>query len=164
MQVCSLVQCRWGNNVAEALKFSRETAFTPETIQILAAALDEAWERLRQSSSRLVRPAYSRAMREVVAKRIMEMAQRGVQDRDALVADALRSRKLRRTWQSEKLTRLSIVAYIAAESYSFVRRQGNRYKVSGEFPQSAGQIEKPQHRHNCDPWASTKLQFSELSH
>ena len=28
-------------------------------------------------------------MREVVAKRIMEMAQRGVQDREALVADAL---------------------------------------------------------------------------
>jgi hypothetical protein len=28
-------------------------------------------------------------MREVVAKRIIEMAQRGVQDRDALVADAL---------------------------------------------------------------------------
>jgi hypothetical protein len=76
--------------VAEALKFFRETAFTPEIIQILAAALDEAWERLRQSGSRLVRPAYSRAMREVVAKRIMEMAQRGVQDRDALVADALR--------------------------------------------------------------------------
>ena len=29
-------------------------------------------------------------MREVVAKRIMEMAQRGVQDREALVPDALR--------------------------------------------------------------------------
>ena len=29
-------------------------------------------------------------MREVVAKRIMEMAQRGVQDREALVADAVR--------------------------------------------------------------------------
>jgi hypothetical protein len=28
-------------------------------------------------------------MREVVAKRIIEMAQRGVQDREALVADAL---------------------------------------------------------------------------
>jgi hypothetical protein len=41
--------------------FRRETAFTPETIQILAAALDEAWERLRQSGSPLVRPAYSRA-------------------------------------------------------------------------------------------------------
>ena len=48
------------------------------------------WETLRQSGSRLARPAYSRAMREVVAKRIMEMAQRGVQDRDELVADALR--------------------------------------------------------------------------
>jgi len=79
-----------GDNMVEVLKFSRETAFTPETIQILAAALDEAWERLRQSGSRLTRPAYSRAMREVVAKRIMEMAQRGVQDREALVADALR--------------------------------------------------------------------------
>jgi hypothetical protein len=29
-------------------------------------------------------------MREVVAKRIMEMAQRGVKDREALVTDALR--------------------------------------------------------------------------
>src|SRR5262245_35408557 len=75
-----------GDNMVEVLKFSWETAFTPETIQILAAALDEAWERLR--GSRLTRPAYSRAMREVVAKRIMEMAQRGVQDREALVADA----------------------------------------------------------------------------
>ena len=44
----------------------------------------------RQSGSRLARPAYSRAMREVVAKRIMEMAQRGVEDREALVTDALR--------------------------------------------------------------------------
>jgi hypothetical protein len=70
--------------------FRRETAFTPETIQILAAALDEAWERLRQSGGRLARPAYSRAMREVVAKRIIEMAQRGVQDRETLVEDAMR--------------------------------------------------------------------------
>ena len=79
-----------GDNVVEVLTFSREAAFTPESIQILAAALDEAWERLRQSGSRLTRPAYSRAMREVVAKRIMELAQRGVQDREALVTDALR--------------------------------------------------------------------------
>jgi hypothetical protein len=79
-----------GDNMVEILNFSQETAFGPETIQILAAALDEAWERLRQSGSRLARPAYSRVMREVVAKRIMEMAQRGVQDREALVADALR--------------------------------------------------------------------------
>ena len=76
MQLCSLVQRRWGDNMVEILKFSRETAFTPEAIQILAAALDEAWEKIRQSGSRLARPAYSRVMREVVAKRIMEMAQR----------------------------------------------------------------------------------------
>ena len=81
---------RWGNEVAEVVKFFRETAFTPETIQILADALDEAWERLGQSGSRLARPAYSRAMREVVAKRIIEMAQRGVEDHEVLVADALR--------------------------------------------------------------------------
>src|ERR1700730_13179162 len=61
-----------GDNMVEILKFYREAAFTPETIQILAAALDEAWERIRQSCSRLARPAYSRVMREVVAKRIME--------------------------------------------------------------------------------------------
>jgi hypothetical protein len=70
--------------------FRREAAFTPETIQILAAALDEAWERLSQSGSPLARPAYSRAMREVVAKRIIEMAQRGIQDREALVEDVMR--------------------------------------------------------------------------
>ena len=69
--------------------FRRETAFTPEIIEMLAAALDEASERLRQSGSPLARPAYSRVMREVVAKRIIETAQRGVQDREALVTDAL---------------------------------------------------------------------------
>ena len=79
-----------GDNMAEVLTFFRETAFTPETIQILAAALDEAWEMLRESGSRLARPAYARAMREVIAKRIIDTAQRGVEDRDALVADALR--------------------------------------------------------------------------
>ena len=76
--------------MVEVLKFSRrETAFAPETIEILAAALDETWERLEKSGSRLTRPAYSRVMREVVAKRIMELAQRGERDRETLVEDAL---------------------------------------------------------------------------
>jgi hypothetical protein len=76
--------------MVEVLEFSRrETAFAPETIEILAAALDETWERLEKSGSRLTRPAYSRVMREVVAKRIMELAQRGEQDRETLVEDAL---------------------------------------------------------------------------
>jgi hypothetical protein len=77
--------------MVEVLKFGgRETAFAPETIEILAAALDETWERLQKSGSRLTRPAYSRVMREVVAKRIMEIAQRGVRDQETLVENALR--------------------------------------------------------------------------
>jgi histone H3/H4 len=78
-----------GDSMAEVVKLFRETAFTPESIELLAAALDEAWARLQQSGSKLTRPPYSRVMREVVAKRIMEMAQRGVQDRAALVIDAI---------------------------------------------------------------------------
>jgi hypothetical protein len=45
----------------------------------MAAALDETWEKLQVSGSRLARPAYSRAMREVVAKRIFEMARNGIE-------------------------------------------------------------------------------------
>jgi hypothetical protein len=75
--------------MVEVLRFSRrETAFAPETIEILAAALDETWERLEKSGSKLTRPAYSRVMREVVAKRIMELARRGEHDRKTLVEDA----------------------------------------------------------------------------
>jgi hypothetical protein len=53
----------------------RKAAFDPETIAVLSAALDEAWDRLIQSGSECTRPAYARAMREVVARRIIDMAQ-----------------------------------------------------------------------------------------
>ena len=66
------------------------TAAIDETREKELATLDEASERLRQSGSPLARPAYSRVTREVVAKRITEMAQRGVQDRETLVEDAVR--------------------------------------------------------------------------
>jgi hypothetical protein len=64
----------------------------PPSLQKLSRfwrSLEETWERLQKSGSRLTRPAYSRVMREVVAKRIMETARRGVQDREALVTDAI---------------------------------------------------------------------------
>ena len=95
-----------GDNMVEILKFSRETAFTPETIEILAAALDEVWERMRQSGSRLTRPAYSRVMREVVAKRIMEMAQRarGRPRSPGGRRLAFYNRQLRTTKQAGKIT------------------------------------------------------------
>ena len=77
--------------MVEILNFKRlETAFDPEAIRVLASALEEAWDRVQQSGSQFARAAYSTAMREVVAKRIMEMAQHGVKDQQTLVDDALR--------------------------------------------------------------------------
>src|SRR5215471_19507333 len=64
--------------------------FDPETIDVLCAALDEAWERLLQSGSECTRPAYARAMREVIARRIIDMAQRGTVDQKELADGALR--------------------------------------------------------------------------
>jgi hypothetical protein len=67
-----------------------ETAFDPESISALSAAFDDAWERLRQSGSECTRPAYARAMREVVAKRIFDLAQRGISDPKELADGAVR--------------------------------------------------------------------------
>ena len=82
----------FGNtSMVEILKFARpETAFDPESIQVLASALDEAWSRIEQSGSQFARPAYSRVMREVIAKRMIEIAQQGVRDQQILVDDAMR--------------------------------------------------------------------------
>jgi hypothetical protein len=78
--------------VAAILEFvrSESAVFDPETVQVLASALDDAWARIEKAGSRLARPAYSRVMREVVAKRIIEMAQHGVTDQEKLAADAVR--------------------------------------------------------------------------
>jgi hypothetical protein len=61
-----------------------KAAFDPETIAVLCAALDEAWDRLVRTGSECTRPAYARAMREVIARRIIEMAQRGIRDQKNL--------------------------------------------------------------------------------
>ena len=66
-----------------------KAAFDPETIAVLSAALDEAWDRLIQSGSECTRPAYARAMREVVARRIIDMAQRGTRDQKELADGAV---------------------------------------------------------------------------
>jgi hypothetical protein len=67
-----------------------EAVFDPEAIQVLASALDDAWDRLQKSGSRFARPAYARAVREVVAKRIIEAAQRGEKDKVKLAVDAVK--------------------------------------------------------------------------
>src|SRR5262249_38079392 len=68
----------------------RGGVFEPEIIQMLASAFEDAWERIEKSGSRFARPAYARAMREVIARRVVEMAQQGVTDPQALADDAIR--------------------------------------------------------------------------
>ena len=80
-----------GETMVEILKFiGPEMAFDPESIEVLACALDHAWDRIEKSGSLFAGPAYSRAMREVIAKRIVEMAQRGAKDPRTLADDAVR--------------------------------------------------------------------------
>jgi hypothetical protein len=67
----------------------RETVFDPDAVAVLAAALDETWDRLRKSG-KCVRPAYARVMREVVARCIIDMAQGGISDEKELADGAVR--------------------------------------------------------------------------
>ena len=66
-----------------------ETAFDPETVQLLASAFEDAWDPFQKSGSQLARPGYCRPMREVVAKHIIEMAQQGVKDPHKLAEETI---------------------------------------------------------------------------
>ena len=66
------------------------SSFDPEAIKVLASAFDEAWEAVQRSGGALSRPAYAGTIREVLAKRIIEMAQRGQNDAQRLSEDAVR--------------------------------------------------------------------------
>ena len=74
-------------NIVELVR--PQAAFDPETVAVLVTAFNEAWERLRRSGSECARPAYARAMQEVVARRIFEMAQQGIRDTRELADNAL---------------------------------------------------------------------------
>jgi hypothetical protein len=66
-----------------------ESAFDPETIETLVSVFETAWRKVEQSGSKLASPAYERAAREIIAKRIIEMAQRGQRDPSELAEDAV---------------------------------------------------------------------------
>jgi len=66
-----------------------QSAFEPETIDILVKVFEDAWRCLEESGSTLASPAYERAAQEILAKRIIETAQRGERDPAALVDDAV---------------------------------------------------------------------------
>jgi hypothetical protein len=66
-----------------------QSAFDPEIIEILVAAYEDAWEKIEQSGSAFASPRYRRAAQEIVAKRIIEMAQRGEREPTRLADDAV---------------------------------------------------------------------------
>jgi hypothetical protein len=66
-----------------------QSAFEPEMIETLVSVFETAWRKVEQSGSKLASPAYERAAQEIIAKRIIEMAQRGERDPNELADDAV---------------------------------------------------------------------------
>jgi hypothetical protein len=67
----------------------QQAAFEPEMIDTLASVFETAWRKVEQSGSKLASPAYKGAAQEIIAKRIIEMAQRGARDPSELAEDAV---------------------------------------------------------------------------
>src|SRR5271166_2990498 len=63
--------------------------FDPEAIEMLASAFDDAWEAVQRLGGTLSKPPYANAIREVLAKRIIETAQCGQTNPRRLREDAL---------------------------------------------------------------------------
>jgi len=66
-----------------------QSAFDPEFIQTLVSAYENAWQKIEESGSEFASPRYRRAAQEIVAKRIIEMAQRGEREPANLTEDAV---------------------------------------------------------------------------
>lgn len=67
----------------------QQAAFEPETIDYLAATFETAWNKLELSGSKLASPAYRGPAQEILARRIIEMAQHGERDSSVLIEDAV---------------------------------------------------------------------------
>jgi hypothetical protein len=66
------------------------TAFDPETVKLPAYAFEDDGAAFKKCGNRFARPLPAPWVREVIAKRIFEMAQQGVTDPQALAEDAVR--------------------------------------------------------------------------
>jgi hypothetical protein len=64
-------------------------AFDEKEIRVLVEALDQAWAHLRNSGSALVEDGHAEATRELLALRIIEIAQLGERDPARLRDNAL---------------------------------------------------------------------------
>ena len=65
------------------------SAFDPEFIETLVSAFEDAWAKVEESGSEFASPRYKRAAQEIIAKRIIDTAQRGEKDPNKLVEDAV---------------------------------------------------------------------------
>ena len=66
-----------------------QSAFDPEVIDKLVAVFEAAWAKVEQSGSKFASPRYRRAAQEIIAKRIIDVAQRGESDPQRMVDDAV---------------------------------------------------------------------------
>jgi hypothetical protein len=70
------------------IPFLQDNSFDPEAVAILGAAFDAAWGALQKSGSPLAGDAKAVTTRERLAKRIIEMGQKGMRNHQRLVEDA----------------------------------------------------------------------------
>jgi hypothetical protein len=71
--------------------FVQTPAFDPQMTRLMGAALESAWEELKDTGHLATAPWKAQATRERLASRILEAAQSGVRDPDALRRAALAS-------------------------------------------------------------------------
>jgi hypothetical protein len=68
---------------------SKAGFFNPEQTRAICDAFDQAWASLIEAESALIDPAIAPAAREILAKRIIDMAENGMLDVNMLRNDAL---------------------------------------------------------------------------
>jgi hypothetical protein len=66
-----------------------KSAFDPDTTALLASAFDTTWNRLKKSGNPLAADSEAASTREVLAKYIIEMGQKGERNPKRLVEGAL---------------------------------------------------------------------------
>jgi len=70
-------------------KYTGEAAFDAETVRVLTAAFDEAWHTVATSGIGFPSERHVKAVREILALRIIETAQLGEREQRRLTDDAL---------------------------------------------------------------------------
>ena len=88
---------------------SSNAAFDSETTELLGAAFEAAWEKVKTAGSALAEGSEAALTRELLAKRIIEMAKRGERNPDRLVEIALDHLARSRAASDSALTTTSAV-------------------------------------------------------